>query len=947
MQLHSFKKEHKIYSLSPDRRFLVHKHHSFLAWTLGLLLFFSASIWAGSAVPRPKDFFGHAIGEDYFLATYAQLEAYWKTLAAQSDKITLEEIGKTAEGRTMLMAVITSPENQKNLAQYKSTARRLALAKDLSAKEAKRLASEGKAVVWIDGGLHASEVLGAQQLIELVYQMVAGQDAETQRILDQVVLLAVLSNPDGMDFVSNWYMRNPDPQKRSTRGLPHLYHKYIGHDNNRDFYMSTQPETEAINRVLYREWFPQIVYNHHQTGPSGTVLFAPPFRDPFNYCFDPLVPLGIELVGTAMHDRFAREGKPGATMRSGAPYSTWWNGGLRTTVYFHNMIGILTETIGNPTPMEIPFIPQKQLPKNDYPYPISPQKWHFRQSIDYSITADKAILDLSSKLRENFLFNIYRMGKNSIERGSRDWWTMSPKRIAAVEAAIKKDKARMAGSGRSRGYPKKYYDSMFTPESRDPRGYVIPADQVDFLTAIKFINTLIKNGITVLRASQDFTIEGKTYPRGSYVIKSAQAFRPHLLTMFEPQNYPDDIPYPGAPPRPTYDNAGWTLAYQMGIRFDRILEGFDGPFEEIPDLVPTPAGKVVAQGKTAGFLLDHRVNDAFIAVNRLLARNQKIFWMKNGVETETQRYPEGVFFIPAKRSTQSLLEAIAKDTGLVFQGIKSWPKGDAFALKPTRVGIWDRYGGSIASGWLRWLLEQYEFPFKVVYPPELDAGGLNKKYDVLIFASGAIPAYRGMQRGIRRSTPSPRPDIPAEYQNRIGRVTAVKTIPQLLDFVKKGGAVLAIGSSTQLGYHAGLPIQNALAEFLPDGTEKPLPRTKFFIPGSILKAKVNNSNPLAHGMQGHVDVTFNFSPAFRLKPEAAFQSINPVAWYDSKTPLCSGWGWGQGYLKGGIAVIDASIGRGKLFLFGPEIIFRGQPHGTFKLLFNGIFYGTASPATRK
>jgi hypothetical protein len=211
--------------------------------------------------------------------------------------------------------------------------------------------------------LHANEVLGAQQLLETVYQLVSKTDSETNRFLQDVIVLATLVNPDGMELVSNWYMRETDPLKRSLNGLPRLYQKYIGHDNNRDFYLSSQPETEAINRVFYHEWFPQIVYNHHQTGPPGTVLFAPPFRDPFNYLFDPLVVSGIDLVGAAMHGRFLAEGKPGATSRSGTLYSTWWNGGLRTTVYFHNMVGLLTETIGNPTPMEVPFLPTRQPPQ--------------------------------------------------------------------------------------------------------------------------------------------------------------------------------------------------------------------------------------------------------------------------------------------------------------------------------------------------------------------------------------------------------------------------------------------------------------------------------------------------------------------------------------------------------------------------------------------------------
>jgi hypothetical protein len=262
-----------------------------------------------------------------------------------------------------------------------------------------------------------------------------------------------------------------------------------------------------------------------KASPAGTVLFCPPFRDPFSYNIDPLVPLGIEMVGNAMHRRFAVEGKPGATMRSGASYSTWWNGCVRCTPYFHNMIGILTEIIGNPTPMEILFRPQMQLPRNDYPYPIAPQEWHFRSSIEYIMTANRAILDLASKNREDFLFNIYRMGKNSIERGSSDTWTMHPKKIAAVDAAVEEDKPKMTGSGRSQGVPLEYYEMLHEADDRDPRGYVLPSDQADFLTATKFVNTLLKNGVTVHRATESFSVAGKTYPADSYVVKTAQAFR--------------------------------------------------------------------------------------------------------------------------------------------------------------------------------------------------------------------------------------------------------------------------------------------------------------------------------------------------------------------------------------------------------------------------------------
>ncbi|UCG88202.1 MAG: peptidase, partial [Gemmatimonadota bacterium] len=200
-----------------------------------LLLAVAAPIGAQSVTP-PVEHFGFNIGDDYHLATYSQFESYWRKLAEQSPRMVLEEIGPTAEGRTQLMAIVTSPQNHQNLARYQEISRRMALAEGLTEAEARAWAKEGRAVVWIDGGLHATEVLGAHQLIEMVYQMVSRTDEETLRFLDDVIILAVHANPDGMELVSNWYMREPVPEERSTSGLPRLYHKYVGHDNNRDSY---------------------------------------------------------------------------------------------------------------------------------------------------------------------------------------------------------------------------------------------------------------------------------------------------------------------------------------------------------------------------------------------------------------------------------------------------------------------------------------------------------------------------------------------------------------------------------------------------------------------------------------------------------------------------------------------------------------------------------------
>jgi hypothetical protein len=418
--------------------------------------------------------------------------------------------------------------------------------------------------------------------------------------------------------------------------------------------------------------------------------------------------------------------------------------------------------------------------------------------------------------------------------------------------------------------------------------------------------------------------------------------------MFEPQDHPDDIPYPGGTPIPPYDNAGWTLAYQMGVEFDRIYESVEGPFEKIEDIAQPPAGKVTQSKNTVGFLLDHRINDAFIAINRLLRKKEEVYWLKEAFQVEEKTYPAGTIYIPAKSSILHRLGNIAKEIGLNFEGIDSKPSGEAIRLRPVRIGLWDQYGGSIPSGWVRWLLEQFEFRFKVVYPATLDAGNLNKKYDVLIFVRGAIPLSDSPSETRWRSSPQPKPgSIPSEFRKRLGKVTVAKTVPKLLEFIKNGGTLLAISSSTSIGYHAGLPITNALVEKLQDGNEKPIPKEKYFVPGSILQVSVDNTNPLAYGLPGKVDVSFNNSPVFRIKPEAAKEEVRSVAWFENEDPLRSGWAWGKNYLYGGIAVIEADVGQGKLFLYGPEITRRAQPHGTFKFLFNGIYYGGSTTVELK
>jgi hypothetical protein len=569
------------------------------------------------------------------------------------------------------------------------------------------------------------------------------------------------------------------------------------------------------------------------------------------------------------------------------------------------------------------LVPGKQLPQGDWPMPVVPQLWHYRQSIEYEISNNRAMLDLASRYRETFLFNIWRMGMNSIEKGGKDYWTVTPKRIAALEAAA-------GGASNDRTVPTELYNTVLhDPKMRDPRGYIIPSDQADFATATEFVNALLKTGITVLRAGFAFQVAGKSYPAGSYVVKTAQAFRPHVMDMFEPQDHPNDFAYPGGPPNPPYDITGWTLALQMGVEFDRVRDGFDGPFTKISELIPAPASSISGPSNPAGYLISHRINNSFVLINRLLKANAEVYWLKRQEKADGQDLGTGAIWIPASETARPVLERGAKELGVAVHAVAQAPAGDALKLKPIRIGLCDQYGGSMTSGWTRWLFEQYEFPFEVVYPPALDAGDLKSKFDVLVLTDGAIRLGGGGRGGAGAGG---------------GRITEDKTVPQLKKFVESGGSIVTIGSSTSVAELFGVPVKNHLTEKGPDGKDRPLPREKFYIPGSLLKASVDNTNPLAYGMPAHVDVFFDSSPVFRLEPDAELKRTSAVAWFSGPEVLDSGWAWGQQYLDGGTAVAEASVGEGKVVLLGPEVNFRDQPHATYKLLFNGLYYGSAKAA---
>lgn len=861
-------------------------------------------------ITSPKEHFGFQIGDDYQLATFTETEQYFKKLDQQSDRLLYTVIGKTEEGRDQCMLIISSPENLKNLEEFKDISTKLAHA-ELSEEEARALAQKGKSIVWIDGGLHSNEVVGTHQLIQTAYLLASSNDLETKNILENSIVLMVHANPDGQELISNWYMREKTPEKRSGNYVPVLYQKYAGHDNNRDFFMLNLKESQNMARQLFVEWIPQIMYNHHQTAPAGAVVAGAPYRDPFNYVFDPILMSGIDALGAAMSSRLNAEGKPGYTAKDGSVFSTWYNGGLRTTTYFHNMMGLLTEMIGNPTPFEIPLVPNRLIPNNDTQNPVIPQVWHFQQSIDYSVSLNYAVLNYASRYKDEVLYNMFRMGKNSIERGSKDFWPLSPSKVAVIDTAFQQAKRKDPKIENNREAERKLLGSLFENKSlRDPRGFIIPADQADFVKATDFVNALIQNGIDIQQATADFTVNGKQYAKNSYIIKTDQAFRPHILDMFEPQDHPDDFQYPGGPPIPPYDAAGWTLAYLMDVKFDRILEDFNGPFQNLTN------GKVIqlaelAKPKGKYLRLPATINESFRVSNDLLKQGKNVWRDESNGDIYVENNANVKLIFPAEAS-------------------KSLPKQNK-KIKPLRIALWDTYGGSMPSGWLRFLMEKYHYNFEVIYAPDIDKGNLNAKYDVIIFPGNSIPRFNSNPNASSYygRMPAEAPEnIPSPFKERWGRLTEQKSIPVLKSFLENGGKIVTIGSSSDLAEHLELGVENHLV----DAQHKDLKRTEFYTPGSVLTAKVAKGSASTWGYNDEIDIYYSNDNLYKIKNT----NIKPLMWFDSEKVLKSGWSWGQKYLKDGVIAFEAPVGKGKLVSFGNDINFRAQTHGTFKLLFNQL-----------
>ncbi len=847
-------------------------------------------------VPRPSDVFGFTPGDDYKLATYDQMLEYYKQLDAASDRVQMREIGKSVLGKPLLLLFISSEENMKYLARWRTIAEQLARAR-VSDEMAQELIEEGKSIVWIDGGLHATEVAHAQMTTLLAHRVATEETREMQRIRQNTILLLMpVMNPDGLDIVASWYKRNLQTPFETTRP-PWLYHHYVGHDNNRDWFMNNMPESQAVTQVIYNEWYPQIVYNHHQTGPSWTRIFLPPFADPVNPNIHPGVTTGVNLVGSAMANRFAVKKMPGVV--SDVIYSMWWNGGMRTVPYFHNMIGILTETShATPTPrfFDPDSIPKQVggrrgggLPTNGtdifYPYPWKGGESHFSDPVRYMLTASMAVLRVAADMKEHWLSSIYQMGRDAIEKG----------------------------------------------ETEKPFAYVIPSQQWNTGEEASLVNVLRIGGVEVEKATKSFKAGDKKYRAGSYVIYSGQAFRPYLRDLLEKQEYPDRRSSPGGPPEPPYDLAGWTLPMQMGIQIDPIETRFEVKAERLVEKAVPDLGEVKGSGRF-GYLLSRRANASILAVNRLLNSGEAVYVL-DAENSNKKKEETGNFVIESNGdSTQERVQALAKELGLDFKGIDKKPSGKLLQIKPPRIGLYKSWVGNMDEGWTRWLLKEYAFAVDTLHDDIIRNTDLSKYHAIILPHQSANRMLHGHRPGT----------MPEEFVGGLG----LEGTLALKKFAEQGGTIVALDGASDFAIQQfGLPVENVVSD---------VSSKQFFIPGSLVKIKVETDQPLGYGMQEEAAASFIRSRAFEVVrldregeggkediPEAPAAPVEVIARYAAKDILMSGWALGEKkYIGGKAAMMRVRLGKGDVVLFGFRPQFRGQSRGTYKLLFNALLNAT-------
>ena len=859
----------------------------------------AVSVRSGAAdVPTPESVLGFPVGADFQLASYEQSLAYFRALEAASDRVRLVEVGRTSNGRPWYVALISSPENLAAAERYREISQRLAHPRDLDEAEARRLAREGRAIVHIDGGLHASETAHAQHTIQLAYLLAAADgDPQLQAILDNVILLLWPSiNPDGQEMIVNWYRGNLGTPYEIAP-MPRLYQKYVGHDNNRDGYMLNMIESRVITRVD-RQWEPQILYNHHQSAPTPATIWIPPFAEPISPYVHPLMWRTVNLIGMAMAHALEEHGLRGAT-HMGTGFDDWYPGFLDHANNFHNIAAFLTETGQHPyatprfyTLRDFPPRARDLRPRSMYASPWLGGWWRLRDSVQYMLTASLAVLDFAAKYRTDLLYNRYQAGRDVIRTHRED----------------------------------------------PPYAYFVPQQQRDPVAAVEMLRRLAFNGVQVYRLTADVEYEQQPFAAGTWVIPMDQEFANYVRQLFAVQEYPDLREYPEGPPEQPYDVAGWTLPYQMDVRvveghtplpeplrramvpvrgetvgWDGAGASFDTPPDAGYDTHPVAAGIVPPPGRAGGsgpaLLLDPAQNNTYRALNRAWSAGAEVRFDPGRPGDKGEPGSSGRYVVIGlgEAAERQLLQQLA------LRAERGRPAGTP--IRRPRIGVYHPWVASMDEGWTRWLLDVYEFAYREVTNAEVVAGALRERYDVL-FVADMRP--QTILEGYPQGT------IPARYAGGIGR----QGVRALDEFVRAGGTLVCLNNAARFAIEQlHLPVKDVVAD---------LERDEFYVSGSIIAAEVDPSQPVMSGMPAEAKLFVGQGPVLSVLEE--FEGAALAKYPAAGDLLLSGYLLGEEHMRGYAAALDVRHGDGHVLLFGFRPQWRGQPFGTFKVLFNALLY---------
>ena len=843
-----------------------------------------------SSLLSPEEFFGFRMGADRKLARWDKIVDYFKVLDRNSDKIKVEVLGKSTEGNPFLLAIITSPKNMADLEKIRETCLKLAYSDNITEEEAEQLVKTGKAVVMMTMSLHATEVGGTQMAPELAYELITSNSPEIKQILEEVVFLMIpCANPDGQVMVVDWYNKWLGTEYEGCP-LPWLYHKYVGHDNNRDIVMLNMVESRMLAKLLFLEWFPQAYIDFHHMGSYGARYYIPPFANPTDPNVDPFVWTEQQLFGAAMLIKLEAAGKKG--VENQATYPAEFNPSYTRVTCWHNICGMLTESASArlATPIYVHYHqlqpsrrgrPEYRAQVN-FPHPWPGGWWRLRDIVEQQKISALAALEVAAKYREVLLRNLYLKARRSVEKG----------------------------------------------RSEPPYALIFPPNQHDPLTSLKLLRILLNLGVKIHRATKDFTLDGVVYPRGSYVIFPSQIARPYILTILRRTLY-HESPWTRTPegnPIPPYDLASYNLAELMGVKVIEASKPLKGSFKEVK-AIAFPRGSIGVRSKY-GYLLDGRLNDSYKAVNALLNRGFKVYRVEEEVTIDDITLPKGSFYIPQQEGVYEVLKDKVRGLHLTVYTVPSTPEFGTHEVKSRRIGLYQRYyGGNIDEGWTRWLLEQYGFNFATVRDEEIKQG-LKDKYDLLIFPSDPTPLITGekleeyyKERFKGRMV---LPKYPPEYRSGIGK----EGVEKLKEFIESGGVVVTLNEASNFALEElDLPILNVLKDLKPP---------EFLCPGSTLRVEIDRNSPLAYGVAEDCLILFRGGPAFQVKQGAKNEDYKVVVSYPEEHILHSGWLMGEKYLSRKAALIDARKGKGRIVLFGFPPQFRAQTHATFKFLFNAL-----------